>query len=101
MSRMQRSKGKRGELEVCHVFQGYDIPARRISMMETQGIDKGDIEIAGVYKAQVKLGGHVPTFHYQALAAGEMLIARRDKSKWLVTMPLDTFIEKFMGGNKK
>lgn len=101
MSKYHRRKGGDGEREIVNLFKAYDIPAKRISMMETGGIDKGDVAVAEVYTAQVKVGGKVPRWIYDAAPNGEdMLITRRDRRKWRVTMDLDYFIERFMGGIK-
>lgn len=92
MGLMQRRKGASGEREIVNLLKAAGIPAKRISMMETGGIDKGDIEVAGK-KAQVKRGNFVPKFFYTARCEGETyLFVRRDKEKWLVTMDFEEFI---------
>ena len=101
---MQRTKGAAGEREIVNLLKQYGINAKRISMMETNGEDKGDISIYTHRRpgdvGQVKRGNHVPKFIYQALGDFDFLFCRRDKERWLVTMDVDTFIY-FMQENEK
>lgn len=93
--RYSRNKGARLERELVNILKANDIPAKRISMMETGGIDKGDVEIAGIWKGEVKGGSQVPKFVYTARKTDEeFLFLKRDRKKWLVVMDLDWFIEK-------
>lgn len=92
-----RDKGRRAEQEVVRIFKEHDVPAKRISMMETGGIDKGDVEVAGVWEAEVKSGGHVPKWIYDATKRDEhWLICKRDRKKWKLIVDLDWFLEKFL-----
>lgn len=95
MGKMQRTKGKTGELEVVNLLKKAGIKAKRISQMETNGEDKGDIVLYrdGITDTgQVKRGEHVPKFIYDALKDADYLFCRRDREEWLVTMTLDQFI---------
>jgi hypothetical protein len=66
-------------------------------MQETGGIDKGDVEIAGCWKAQVKSGSHVPSTVYKFMENGEeFLFMKRDRKKWLVVMEAEWFLETFL-----
>jgi len=96
MGKMQRTKGGNGEREVVNILKKAGIPAKRISMMETGNIDKGDLLIAGCWKAQVKIGKQVPKFYYDAFTPEDKFVfARRDRKEWLITMRLDMFTEIF------
>ena len=97
MGKMQRTKGRRGEQEVVNILKDAGVPAVRMGMAETGGVLKEDILVAGVWKAEVKIGSHVPKFIYDAMKEGEVfLIMKRDRSKWKVCMDLDFFLEKFI-----
>lgn len=98
MSAYQNNKGKAGERQVCSLLKSYGIPARRISMNETNHEDKGDILIADVWPAQVKLGKQVPTFVYNALEHERLAFLRRDREKWVVVVDAKYFIKEFLGG---
>lgn len=94
MSALQRRKGAQGERDLVNFFKGKGLPAKRISMMESGNIDKGDIEIVGKYKVEVKVGGQVPIWMYKARKAGEDLLAfKKDRKQWMIAMDLDFFIE--------
>lgn len=81
---------------MVNLFRERGLPAKRISMMESGNIDKGDIEIVDKYKVEVKVGGQVPIWMYKARKAGEdLLVFKRDRKQWMVTMDLDFFIENF------
>lgn len=68
------------------------IQAKRISMMETGGIDKGDIMVAGEF-SEVKCGSHVPKWIYKVFKDGEKFVfARRDRREWKVVMDLEEFL---------
>jgi hypothetical protein len=96
MSKYQRTKGANGEREVVNRLKEAGIPCKRISMMETGNIDKGDILVANVWKAQVKVGNQTPKFFYDAFTPEDkFLFSKRDRKDWLVTMPLSVFLELF------
>lgn len=92
MGLMSRRKGANGEREVVNLLKSRGIPSKRISLLETNGLDKGDIQVGHYQKGSVKLGSHVPKFLYDALGDCDFLFSRRDKQKWLVTMPLEWFL---------
>ena len=92
MGKMQRTKGAGGEREVVNIVQDAGFHAKRISMMETGGIDKGDVEVFEYETGQVKRGMHVPKFIYKSLEGYDYLFTRRDRSEWLVTLPLKKFL---------
>ena len=94
---MQREKGARLERELVNVLKEAGIPAERISPMEAAGTRKGDLLVAGVWKAEVKGGLQIPKFIYEAKKEGEdMLFMKRDRRQWLVCMDLDWFLKKFL-----
>ena len=87
-------KGKNGEREVVNLLGNAGIYAKRISMQETGGIDKGDILIMDRYVGQVKIGSHVPKMFYELFKNGEHIgFVRQDGKKWIVCMGLDLFIQ--------
>jgi hypothetical protein len=88
-----RDKGARGERETVLRFKAERIPAKRISMMESAGIDKGDVEIDGRYRLQVKVGDQCPVFHERALGDYTALVTHRDKGRWLVTVDMKLFCQ--------
>lgn len=97
MGKSQRRKGGDGERAIVNILKEHGIPAKRISMMETGHEDKGDVEVAGCWKGQVKVGDQVPIFDYKALEDGShYLFKKKDRKKWLVTMTLDFFLERFL-----
>lgn len=91
-------KGKRAEREIVNILKDSGVPAKRIGGMETNHVDKGDVElnVMGVFKAQVKSGSHVPVTLYKFLEHEDLAFVRRDRSEWLVCMKLDFFLEKFI-----
>jgi len=92
-----RTKGANGERSIVNLLKERGVIAKRISMMETGGIDKGDVLVADIWKAQVKVGGHVPDFLYKVLDKGEnMAFLKRDRKDWLVVLNLEWFIETFL-----
>jgi hypothetical protein len=93
--RYSRNKGADGEREIVNFLKEHDIPCKRISMLETGHESLGDVEVAGIWKGQVKVGSHVPKFISEALAGQDMLFARRDRQKWTITMDLEWFIKNF------
>lgn len=84
-------KGKSREREIVNILKSKGLNAKRISMMETQGIDKGDIEVEGI-KCQVKSGSHVPKTLYKFLEHENICFMRRDNNKWLVLLTLDEYL---------
>ena len=98
MGKLSRNKGADGEREVVNILKKAGIPAMRTSMMESGNIVKGDVLVAGIWKAEVKVGDSVvPKFLYDARKEGEvLLIVKRDRKKWQICMDLDFFIERFV-----
>jgi hypothetical protein len=92
MGKYQRTKGASGEREVVNLLKAAGQQAKRISMLETNHIDKGDVLIDNKYIGSVKIGKQVPKFFYDGLGDAHMLFARRDREKWLVTLPLDVLL---------
>lgn len=93
-----RNKGARLERELVNILKENNVPAKRISMMETGGVDKGDILVASVWVAEVKGGNQVPKFMYEARKTEDtpLLFCKRDREKWLVTMDLEWFLDTFI-----
>jgi len=98
-----RNKGRTGEQEIVNVLKSHDVPAKRISMMETGGVDKGDVDVAGIWDCEVKYGAMVPKWIYdEALGKNpKMAFVRRISTKdrgyeWVVMMPLEFFLSNFI-----
>ena len=96
MAKKSKTKGATGEREVVNFLKAHKIPVKRISMMETNHEDKGDLQIMGIYKGEVKRGDHVPKFFDEKLTGNHFLFTRRNRGKWLVTMELEFFVDKFV-----
>lgn len=87
-----RNKGARFERELVNKFTKSGIKAKRISMMETNGIDKGDLVLMDSLNVQVKGGNQVPKFIYYAIDGFDILAIRRDREDWLITMDYEFFV---------
>jgi Holliday junction resolvase len=97
MGKSQRNKGRRFEQEIVNILKDSGVPAKRISMMETGGIDKGDILVAESWKGEVKGGKQIPDFVYKARKNGEdILFMKGDRKQWLILMDVDFFLSKFL-----
>lgn len=91
-----RNKGRRLEQEIVNLLKDEDIDAKRISMVETGRIVKGDILVCDQWKCEVKGGSQVPKFLYNSRKDGEeILFSRRDRKHWIVSMDLEKFVELF------
>ena len=91
-----RNKGRRLEQELVNLFKEYGIDAKRISMMESGRVDKGDIQVSLDWKCEVKGGSQIPQFLYKARKSDEsLLFMKRDREKWLVCMDVEWFIRTF------
>lgn len=86
------------EREIVNILKENGFPeAKRISMMETGGIDKGDVYLTLDWRGEVKGGAQVPNFNYKARKTDEkFLFMKRDRQKWLVLMDLDFFLETYV-----
>jgi hypothetical protein len=92
-----RNKGRRLEQEAVNAFKSHDVPAKRISMMETAGEDKGDLEVGGCWTIEVKGGDQVPKFIYDAIKnPGHLLVCKRDRKQWKIVMDLEWFLDTFL-----
>jgi hypothetical protein len=92
-----RNKGRRLEQEIVNLLKEKNIDAKRISMVETGHLIKGDILLENKWKCEVKGGSQVPKFLYSARKDGEdILFVRRDRKHWLVCMDMEWFAENFI-----
>ena len=89
-----RNKGRRLEQEVVNFFKDHGfMNAKRISMLETGGVDKGDVKVDAL-TLEVKGGAQVPKFIYEAVKSEDhILVMRRDRMQWKICMDLERFIE--------
>jgi len=91
----QRNKGRRGEQLAVNLLKKNGCKARRISMNESNRIDKGDVDMNG-RPVSVKVGKQVPIWCYKAIGNGEALaLVKRDRKEWLVIMTAGEFFENF------
>ena len=92
-----RNKGRRLEQQAVLLFKRFGLPAKRISMMESNHEDTGDVLLNDEYKVEVKGGAQVPKWIYNVMKEKkpDMLVFKRDREKWLVCMDLEKFIEEF------
>lgn len=102
-----RDKGKRGELEIAHILQGYGYDAHR--GQQFSGL-QGDADVVGVPLL------HLEIKRVQALnldkameqsirdaREGEIpiVVHRKDRQPWRVTLGLEDFMEMFQAYEKE
>lgn len=90
--RYSRNKGRRGEQEVVLLIKQYGHQAKRISMLESGGVDWGDVNWEGEGICSVKCGSHVPKFLYDAMGDARFLFFRRDRGKWMVVVAAEDLL---------
>ena len=96
-----RNKGKRGELEVAHLLQKHGYDARRGQQFSGANGDADVVGLPGIHievKRVEKL--NVESAMDQSIRdakEGEKpaVFHRKDRRKWLVTMPFDEWIEMY------
>lgn len=99
MGKMQREKGKRGERELARKFQEYGYPGRRGQQYCGAGGDADVVGLPGIHVEckrveRLDLLGAMDQAAHDA-QAGELpaVFHRKDRSRWLVTMSLDDWME--------
>jgi len=102
-----RDKGKRGELELAHILQGYGYDARR--GQQYCGAN-GDADVVGLPGFHIE-AKRVEKLNLEAAVAqsirdareGEtpVVMHRKNRSDWLVTLRLPDFMELIGSGEKK
>jgi len=93
MAARSRRKGKDGEREVVRLFTEAGYKAVRTAPLEAGGQVKGDVYVSGIGVVQVKLGSHVPCSFGKWLEDADILLTRRDRERWVVSMSAESFIE--------
>ncbi len=103
MGKTSRDKGKRGELELAHRLQEYGYEARR--GQQYAGIN-GDADVVGVPGLHIECK-RVETLNVEkALVQSEqdcgkheipVVMHRKNREEWKVTMRLDDFMEIWKG----
>lgn len=84
MSKMQRSKGRRGELEALALLGDYGIDGEIVYGQEERGGGLGDLDTdAGRW--EVKRRACLPAWLTPAEAVRGVLV-RRDRGEWLVVL---------------
>lgn len=102
-----RDKGKRGELELAHILQGYGYDTRR--GQQYCGAN-GDADVVGLPGFHIE-AKRVEKLNLEAAVAqsirdareGEtpVVMHRKNRSDWLVTLRLPDFMELIVSGEKK
>lgn len=102
-----KAKGKRGELEIAHIMQGYGFEARR--GQQFSGL-QGDADVVGVPYL------HLEIKRVQALnldkameqsqrdaREGEIptVVHRKDRQEWRITLSLEDFMPMFMAWERE
>lgn len=101
-----RDKGKRGELEAAHLLKKYGYDARR--GQQFAGIN-GDADVVGLPGIHIEVKRveklNIENAVEQSIRdarEGEkpIVLHRKNKRKWLVTMPFDEWIELYEAWEK-
>lgn len=96
-----RNKGKRGELEVAHLLQKHGYDARRGQQFSGANNDADVVGLPGIHievKRVEKLNiENAVDQSIRDAKEGEKpaVFHRKDRRKWLVTMPFDEWIEMY------
>ena len=96
-----RRKGGQAERDVVNMLMGNGTLAQRVSMLESGGISKGDIQFKKVITddweiCQVKNELAVPEYIYKNLEGYNFMFARKPRRKWVVVVDLDYFIKEYL-----
>ena len=102
-----RSKGKRGELELAHLLQKYGYEARRSQQYAGINNDADVVGLPGIHievKRVEKL--NIENAVEQSVRDARenekpAVMHRKNRSKWLVTMPFDEWIELYQAWEKE
>lgn len=100
-----RDKGKRGELELSHILQGYGYDTRR---GQQYCGSNGDADVVGLPSIHIECKRVENLNLYKAMeqsindAKGEIptVFHRKNNQKWLVTMTLDDWMNLYKGAMK-
>lgn len=103
-----KRKGNRAELELLHLLEGRGIPARRNDQRYTGGRENPDIgckicgrrvhvEVKHVERLNIH-GAMAQAIRDAAADALPVVVHRRNRSPWLVTMRLDDLLTALEGG---
>ena len=101
-----RDKGKRGELEVAHLLQKYGYDARRGQQYSGSNGDPDVVGLPGIHievKRVEKLNlENAVEQSMRDAKDGEKpaVLHRKNRRKWLVTMPFDEWIELYQAWEK-
>ena len=102
MSKLQREKGKRGELEVKNIFASHGFEdAHRSQQFSGKGESSADVVGVDGLHLEVKLGYSYKTIYdFREQAERDcsdcdipVVCCRMDRHKWLAVLDLDDFIE--------
>ena len=101
-----RDKGKRGELEVAHLLKEYGYDARRGQQFSGANGDADVVGLPGIHievKRVEKL--NIENAVEQSIRDAKenekpIVLHRKNKRKWLVTMPFDEWIELYEAWEK-
>lgn len=102
-----KRKGKEGELELSHELQKYGFDTRR--GQQFCGAN-GDADVVGIDGLHIECKRVEHLDYYKAMEQSEhdaleheipVVIHRKNRKKWLVTMNLDDFIKIFKGDSNE
>lgn len=97
-----KAKGKKGELEVAHIMQGYGFDARR--SQQFAGIN-GDADVVGVPHLHLEVKRTEKLRLDEAMEQSirdaredeiPIVVHRKDRQPWRVTLDLDNFMPMYM-----
>lgn len=94
-----KQKGKNGELEVAHILKGYGFDARR--SQQYAGINN-DADVIGLPSVHIEVKRteklNIDKAMEQSIKDSRenempIVVHRKNRAKWLVTMPLDLWMK--------
>lgn len=107
MGKMQRDKGKRGELEVAKLFTSWGIPAARTSQycgaprgtQRSSGVGDVVLEVDSSFHVEVKrtetvkLWDWVRQFNGDRVGSHGVIMHRKSECDWVAVVPAETLKE--------
>ena len=102
-----RNKGKRGELEIAHIMQGYGFDARR--GQQFSGL-QGDADVVGVPYLHLEIKRVEALNLDKAMEQSQrdsregeipVVVHRKDRQDWKITLSLEEFMPMYMAWLKQ
>ena len=100
MSKAQREKGRRGELEVVKILQAHGVTAKRgmVFLKEPDVVTDLPIHIEAKRQETTKIHEWMKQSVEQCRGKIPTVVHRRSREEWLITMKFEDFL-KLIGGN--